>query len=145
MSSAKSNFGTLLKIGDGMTPEVFTTIPEVTLIPAIEEEQEEVEVTHHGSTGKEFIMSGITDPGELEFEMNSLYPDTTQDEIRAMKISGEVANFQIIRPNGLGKQFSAYVKNIVENDADAQSIEAIKETVTLRLTGGVIDISDDSL
>lgn len=142
MLKTKSNYGSQIKLGDKQEPEQFVTIPGTYLIPPIEKEQEDIEVTHHGS-GKyrEYIASGLSETGEVSFEMYSIFPDTVQDEIRGLEENGEVRNWQFIYPNGMGKQFSAYVKNIVMNEADATSPDAIKETVTLKLTGDITKVN----
>lgn len=146
MLKAKSNYGVQLKIGDGQSPEQFVDVTGVRLVPSIEIEQEDIEVTHHGS-GKyrEYIPSGLSETGELAIELISVYPDAVQDRLRAGYKSGEVFNFQVLYPNGLGKQFSAYIKNIVLNDADATSPEAMIETVTLKLTGDIADKNNPAL
>ena len=56
---------TLLKIGNAASPEVFTTIGEVTSIGAIGQRNDLVEVTHMLSTAKEYI-GGLPDGQEVE-------------------------------------------------------------------------------
>lgn len=142
MPKAKSNYGVRVTLGDGQEPEQFTDISGVRVVPPIETEQEDIEVTHHGS-GKyrEYIPSGLSETGEMALEMYTYKDDATQKKIRDAYKSGDVMNFQVLYPNGMGKKFSAYVKNIVFNDADATSPEAIIETVTLKLTGDILDVA----
>lgn len=144
MSKAKSNYKTKLSLGDGATPEAFVEVPGSRLIPPIEEEEEDIEATHHGSGAyREFISSGLKDAGEMAFEMYRFKGDVVQKEVRDLKKSREVRSWKTTYPDGYGHTFSAYVKKIVENDADAQSPEGIVETVTLRLTGEVEDFEPE--
>jgi len=143
MSKSKANYGVILEIGDGASEESFVAVPEVRMVPPIEESTDDIDVTHHGS-GKyrEYIRSGLMDTAEFSFDMNTVYPDTVQDQIRELKQSGVVVSWRIRYPNGMGREFKAYVKNIVFNEADAQSPDALVETVTLKLTGEITDISE---
>lgn len=135
-SKGKSNFGTLLQIGSGETNETFTTIAEIRLINAPEKSTEDVEITHHGSEGyREYTPSGLKDPSEVAMEMNSVPSEATQAELMQLEESGDVRTFKIVRPNGITETFPAYVKSIVTNAADAQSPDAIIDTLNLRLTG----------
>lgn len=64
-------FGTLLKIGDAATPEVFTTIAEVTSIAGPKLALEALETTNHSSTdGWRERIGGLLDAGEVTFEIN---------------------------------------------------------------------------
>jgi len=89
MSKSKANYGVILEIGDGASEESFVAVPEVRMVPPIEESTDDIDVTHHGS-GKyrEYIRSGLMDTAEFSFDMNTVYPDTVQDQIRELKQSG---------------------------------------------------------
>ena len=81
MSDAVSGYGTLLKMGDGAGPEVFTTIAEVKDITGPGFEAGTLEVTNQSSPGavREFII-GLLDAGEVTFDLNFLPNHATQDE-----------------------------------------------------------------
>jgi len=141
----KSNFGTLLNIGSGATaPYSYSAIYGVFLVPPIESEQEKIEVTHHDQSGsyRKFIPSGLTDPGDYQFQMRSDRSQTTQQTIYSLYKSGELGHFQIAYPDGLTQSFDAYVTGMTYNEADATSPEPINITVTLAIYGEVTEDED---
>ena len=135
-SNAKSNFGTKFQLEKILNSGTYIDIAECRIINSPTEEQDDIEVTHHGSVGwREFKPSGLRNPGDLELQINSVPSDESQQELEALAASGEDRNWKIIRPNGITETFSAYVKSIVANEADAQNPDAIIDTVALKLTG----------
>jgi predicted secreted protein len=103
MTDARLGFGTLLKMGDGGGPEVFTTISEVTNVGTPSFSRDTVDATHHTSAGgvREFI-GGLIDPGEVSVDMNWLPNDPTQDEttgLLAAALDGEQRNFKLVIPS----------------------------------------------
>ena len=78
MSEATAAKGTLIKLGDGASPEVFTTIAEVTNIGGPEIEQDSLDVSHHGVDYKQFV-GGLKDGGEVALELNYLPADGTHN------------------------------------------------------------------
>lgn len=76
-TAAKSGLGTTLKKGDGASPEVFTTIAEVTDIDGPGMEQGTIDATNMDSANLvEKITNALIDYGEISFEVNWL-PNTT--------------------------------------------------------------------
>jgi hypothetical protein len=69
-TSAAPAYGTLLKMGDGGSPETFTTIAEVGDIdlPPIKLDTEDA--THQGSGGWEESIGTILSGGEPKFSIN---------------------------------------------------------------------------
>jgi predicted secreted protein len=63
--------GTLLKMGDGGSPETFTTIAEVLSIRGPSLSSDTIDVTNHDTSNgyREFIM-GLQDGGEVTFSIN---------------------------------------------------------------------------
>lgn len=96
-------FGTLFKMGDGATPEIFTTVAEVFDISGPSMSKDAIETTHHGSTNgwREFI-SGLKDGGEVTLSMNFLPQNSTQDDSTGVisQLSGDtVDNYQVVLPD----------------------------------------------
>lgn len=60
--------GTLLKMGDGASPETFTTVGQVQDISGPSLSLGTVEVTNHSSTAREFV-ADILGGGEVSFEI----------------------------------------------------------------------------
>ena len=135
-SNAVSNFGTKLQIEDVPDSGEYTTIGECRVIPAPQDNQDDIEVTHHNSEGyREYKPSGLKDRGELAVQVNSVPSEATQSTLKTLHDSGAERNYRIVRPNGIVETFSAYVKSMIANDADAQSPEAVMDTITFRLSG----------
>jgi len=113
MTSATPSYGTLLKMGDGADPEVFTTIAEVGDLEAPGIELETEDATSHDSGGWEEKIATILKISDIDTEINWIPSDGTHDETTGLlsKILGRTkTNFQVILPNAaLTFPFSAYV------------------------------------
>lgn len=144
MAIAKSNYRTKIQLGSAETPATFVTIPGVFVVPPIESEQEKIEVTHHESGPyREYVLSGLSDPGDYEFQMRANRTDTVQQTLRNMWKTGEERPFRIIYPDGFAQQFPAQVSGFTYNEADATSPDALNVTVALAICGEVEDVSEE--
>ena len=142
----KTNRKTKLQIGSGSGDSItWADIPQLRNVPALEMTEEKIEVTHHGSENREYIPSGLSDPGDYEFEMETDRANTVHQQIFALKASKSVVPWRLVYPDGLAFQFSASVLKITRNEADPQSPEVIIDTVGLAISGEVEDVSDDLL
>ncbi|MBA2627186.1 MAG: hypothetical protein H0U85_04185 [Gemmatimonadales bacterium] len=136
-TQARIGFGTLLKRGNGATPEVFTTIAEVKSITPPQADADDVDVTHMESPGRsrEFIQ-GLTNPGEASFEVNWIPDDPTQDHLTGLladQQAGTVRNWQIVLPAGLLTWgFRGYVKKF---NPDIPTDKELKASVTIKVSG----------
>lgn len=138
MTLAVSSEGTLLKMGDGAGPEVFTAIAEVRDIggPALAQGTEEV--THHGSGGWREFIATLKEGGEVTFQVNVLN-DATQGPGSGLLDAfddGEAHNFQIVFPTAtpLTADFAAIVTGFTP---DAPVEGALTADATLQITGEV--------
>lgn len=142
----KTNRNTKLMIGSTSGSETtWTEISQLRNVPALEMEEEKIEVTHHGSTAREYIPSGLADPGDYEFEMETDRANTVHKQIFSLRTSKDVVPWKLVYPDGLTYQFEASVLKITRADADPQSPDVIIDTVGLAISGEVKDISDDVL
>ena len=95
-----SNFGTKFQIGSGSGTLTWTDVFGVFLIPAIESEQEKIEVTHHDQSSRyrEFIPTGLISPGDnFPVQMRSKPSEATQQSMFALYKSGDLGHFRIVR------------------------------------------------
>lgn len=134
-SQAKKAKGSVLQIGDGATPEVFTTIAEVTTIKQSGAKFDEVDVTNMESLAKEF-QAGMEDSGTLQLAM-SFVNDATQTSLKSAK--GTVVNFvwqfpTLATPKKL--TFAALVQS-VNLDVDPKNV--LKATCDLHISGAVVE------
>ena len=79
-TTATIGFGVILAKGDAASPEVFTTIAEITDLSGPGLARDAVEATHTASTNRwrEFL-AGLKDGGEVSLTMNHLPNNATQD------------------------------------------------------------------
>ncbi len=134
--------GTLLKIGDGAEPEVFTAIAEVKDINGPGLTTEFAEFTHQQSDGgyREYKPT-FKSSGDVTFKCNFLPDDTTQGfETKGLLKDYEdqtLRNFELLFPDsGATKaKFAAFVANIQPTSPIASALEL---NVTLRVTGPVV-------
>lgn len=98
-----SSFGTLLKLGDGGGPEVFTTVAGVQDIEGPSFSLETIDVTAHDSPGAfEEIVPGIKRSGEIGFTLVYDPADSTHNATTGLfsNLSNRTKrNFQVVFTN----------------------------------------------
>ena len=136
MTDAVSGFGTLLQLGDGADPEVFTTIAEVKDITGPGLEADTIEVTNHSSPGawREYI-AGLLDAGEVTFDVNYLPGDATHDAttgLQANLLARSVDSYRLTWPTADTVTFPAFVTGF---ETGAPVDDALSASVTLKVAG----------
>jgi hypothetical protein len=127
---------TLLKLGDGASPEIFTTIGEVTNIGPLAQKKDLVEVTHMTSTAKEYI-GGLTDGQEMSITCNFMFPANTQ-QTNLINYAGTVSaakNFRYYLPDGRFSGFSAVVLSSSVGPATPNTATPV--TFGLKISGAI--------
>lgn len=115
MTSGKSSFGTLLKVGDGASSETFTTVAEVRDIKGPSLELATEDMTNHSSTnGWEESIGTILSGGDVQFEINWIPSHATHSYAAGLlkdMVNRTLRNFQLVIPAALPVTwtFSAYV------------------------------------
>lgn len=104
-SSAIWAYGSILQLGDGATPEVFTAIAEITELTPPQMSRDDIDVTSHQSSDgyREFI-SGLRDGGEVTFKANWLPTNSTHDGTTGLLETfndNDTHNWKVILPNTL--------------------------------------------
>jgi len=136
MSDAVSAYGTLLKIGDGGGPEVFTTLAEVKGIEGPTMETEVIDVTTHSSAAAGAFrekLATLIDAGEVTFDLNLVPGNSQHDALRADQIARTKRNFELWFPSSVSAdiEFQAVVTNFpLSFPVDGQ----IESSVTLTIT-----------
>ncbi len=127
--------GTLLKIGDGASPENFTTVPEVTKLsgPAIKFDL--LDATSHDSAGffREYI-PGLADGDNVAFDCNWKPSNDIHILLRTNSYSRTLTNFETIFPDATDNtvDYATYVQTISPK-ADIGTI--LMASGTLKVTG----------
>lgn len=129
---------TLLKLGNGASPEIFTTIGEVVSIGPLAQVKELVEVTHLESTAKEFI-GGLTDGQSIQVVCNYIPANAQQNALIIAAGSNTAAkNFKYVLPSGGGNMtftFSALVLGASVGPTTPN--EPTRVTFDLKVTGSI--------
>lgn len=134
-SAAITAQGVELKIGDGATTEIFTTIAEIVSFSGPGGTASIIDVTSLSSTAKEKRV-GMMDEGKLTFEMN-LNPDNVQHlALKTDRAARTLRNFKLVltdtTPTTLA--FAAYVSGMsISGGVD----DVVKCSVTLEISGAV--------
>ena len=136
-SQAICGINTLLQLGDGGAPESFTTIAEVRSISGPTLTNDIIDITNMDSVGgvREF-KAGLTDPGDLTFDINFQPTEGTHDDVTgtlSLLISKVTRNFRLVFPDGSRTwQFGGI---IVGHPVSFPIDDAITASVTLKITG----------
>lgn len=132
-TAAMIGHGTLFKVGDGATPEVFTTVAEVTKLKPPGLSRDTVDVTHMESTGgwREFI-AGLKDGGEVSMEINFDPGGTTTDLLTDMFSTSTVGNKKIVFPDNSEWAFKAILTGF---EPDAPVDDKMTANVKFKVSG----------
>jgi len=136
-SNALVSQGMTIAISDAASPEVYTSIPDVTSIGGPDGEASEIDTTDLDSTAKEFRL-GLIDNGSVNLGMNFRPAQTQHALLRTLSISGAARNYRITFTDSPATTwtFSAYVKGVpVENSVDSVTTAS----VNLRITGSITE------
>ena len=136
-SSALSSQGMTIGIGNGASPEVFTTIAEVKGIDGPGGQTAEIDVTDLSSTAKEFVL-GLQDEGDITLDMNYIPSNTQHALLRTLRGSGDENNFRISFTDSpvTTWTFGARVKGFSISNA-VDNVTGL--SVTLRVTGTITE------
>lgn len=131
-----SSQGITVGYGDGASPEVFTTIANVTGVDGPSKENPEIDVTDLSSTAKEFI-PGLVDNGEITLNLNFDVSNTTHDAVLDDLDAGTSRNYKITFANvspSIAWTFNAFPRSF---PVTAGVDQAATGTLTLRINGAV--------
>lgn len=138
MTSALSSFGTLVKKGDGGSPESFTTIAELLDIEGPELELDTEEATSHSSPdGWAEYIGTILDGGEVSFDVNYVPTNATHNATTGLikDMTGRTKrNFQIVFPDS-GNTTWSFTALVTKVGPAAPVRGALKGSITLKVTG----------
>lgn len=140
MSDATSGYGCLIKLGDGGTPETFTSISEVKSISGPSGKLDIIDVTSLSSPNNmREKLATLNDEGQVSIDMLFLPGDSTQDHITGINYirrNRELRNFQILFSDSgaTTATFAAYVTSFAITAALEGALEA---TATLDISGQI--------
>lgn len=136
MTSARIGHGTTFWLDNAS--DTLTQLLEVTGVTPPNFQTEDIDATHFGSTGRvrEYI-SGLTDPGEGDFEFNLVPGSATDLLLQDALDDGVSRDYEIIIPDGaFGQKFAGTC--IVKGYAREIPVDGkMMATATVRFTGAV--------
>lgn len=136
-SSALEAQGMLLKIGNGLSSETFTTIPEIKTFSGPGGSATVIDVSDLSSTAREKRM-GLNDEGQLSFTINYVPTNTQHALLRTQRASRELTSFQLVFTDtgNTTWDFEAYVNGFSVSGAVDGVVEA---QVTLEISGSITE------
>lgn len=138
-TQAKIGYGTLFKFGDGASPEVFTTVAEVTNIDGPGLSRSIPEATHMESpNGYREYIAGLKDGEEVTLECNFLPHHATQDPstgILSLFEDGARTNFQVVWPQFSPDVTWQFAGVVTAFQPSTPVDDRITISVTIKITG----------
>lgn len=135
MTSAVLGALSTLKLSDGASPEVYTTIAEVLRCGPIGSTAPEVRVTNLDSTAHEYI-AGLQDGNTVEFQVNWIAGNTQQHALRDNV--GSQKNFQMVWSGTSPQSSCKFTLTLLQFQRDETTPE-VQQTATIsgRISGSI--------
>lgn len=133
-SVAKIAYGSKLEVETAPGSLVYTEIAEIKSVSKPNASVDDVDVTHMSSPGlaKEFI-PGLTDFGEISFDVNWVPGSATDQFLEAWRASGLTRSARVTYPGNVKDTFPAYIKGY---EAGASSPgDVLAGTLSLKVAG----------
>jgi hypothetical protein len=139
ISNSISAFGTLLKRGNGATPEVFTAIAEVGDIAGPQLKTQFEDATNHGSTnGFEESIPTTKSLGAITFPIGFIPSDATHSYSAGLVgdwYNKTKHNYQMVFPDSTTWTFACYVEQV---SIKAPVKGQLGADITMRITGSPV-------
>ncbi len=127
--------GTVFSRGDGASPEVFTAVSNVVSISGPGISKDDIEVTHLGSSAKEFI-GALDDPGELTLVINWDPSNTQQVGLRQDAEGTSQGNYRIVWADADSTQVD-FLAEVMEFSLETQPNDKVVANVRLKISGAL--------
>ena len=136
MTSARLGSGATLQLGDGASPQSYTTIAEVLRCGPIGSSNPEVDVTNLDSMAKEYI-AGLADGNTVDFDVNWLVGNTEQTSLRTSQQAGATVNLRMVYPTSpeTNAEFDLVLLDFEMGETTADS--QLTARISGRITGSV--------
>ncbi len=137
-TGAIPGYGTLLKMGDGGTPETFATVVEVTEVDPPEITLKTDDATSHDSNGWEEFVGTLLSGGDVSAKINWQPTNGTHDETTGVLyavLNRMKKNFKIVLPGTL-KTF-AFAALVTKFKPTTPVDKKMAAEITLKISGPV--------
>ncbi len=132
--------GNTLKIGDGGGTEAFTAIGEVQSVSGIGQTNQEIRVTHWGSTGHEYIAS-LAEGSQTTIVCNTVLLNTEQlAAITDVKAAESARNFEFVTTDGTTVRTGSFAMAMLGyeyNPSTGEQGEQNQLTISGRISGDI--------
>lgn len=129
--TAYATQGSVIRRGGDESPTVYTAIPQAVNINGPTASANEIDVTNLSSSAKEYV-TGLVDYGQVTFDVILDRNNSIHSGLKNDLDNNTIRSYQIETPDGVVESFEARVSGL---DQNIQTDDAVKATVTLRLTG----------
>lgn len=129
------SYNTILKRGDGATPEVFTAVAKMGDISGPNLEAQTEDATIHDATGYAQVIPTILDGGELSFPIDYTPTDGTHSAATGLIYDWKnrlLKNYQMVWPDATTWTFPCYITKF---SAKAPVKGKLTADVTLKISG----------
>ena len=136
-TSALESQGMTIGLGDAASPELYTTISEVSDISGPDGSASEIDATDLSSTAKEFKV-GLKDEGQVSLTLNYIPADTQHAALRTARNNRTLNNYRITFTDSPQTTwtFAAYVLGFsISNGIDGLT----QGSVSLRISGAITE------
>lgn len=127
--------GSYLQIGNGASPEVFSTISEVVSVGDFGLENPLINVTHLGSTAQEYI-SGLPDGVSFDITVNYYPTDTSHVALMSAATNRTKPNFKFAISSSPIKTFS-FAALVTAYKLPAAVNAAFQMRFTMKISGSI--------
>jgi predicted secreted protein len=133
LSKVTIGYGTVVEVGDGGSPEVFSPFGELVSLTPPPYSRDAVDSTHMQSDHKfrEFV-PGLRDGGEMSFTINFIPGDATSDLVAAHATDDTLTQWRMVFPNAEMWSFFAYLTGFA---AEVPLDGKMSATVRVRVSG----------
>lgn len=139
--------GSILKMGSGASPPIYTKVAEVESIGAISEQRAEIKATPL-DFGSERYIGGLKDGQAMEVGIFLLTDDASQNAITGVQsvfIANETRQWVVCGPKGFAKQYRFPAVITQHQIGPFTAGDAMKRNITLRLAGPVIEETNTNI
>lgn len=126
----------LVQLGNGASPEVFTTIGEVTTFGGLGQRNDLIEATHLLSLAKEYVY-GLADGLEIPVELNYVPTNAQQIAALAAQAAKTTKNFKYVLPITAPNTFAFAALILAWNIGPTTPNGITKLNLTLKISGTV--------
>ena len=134
-SAATHAFGTVLKRGDGGSPEAFTTLSEGKTVNGPNMKKGSVDVTHNESPNNAMeFLPNLLDGGEISWDGNFIPSSTTHTNLLADIATMVNRNYRVVYPNATTSRFD-FAGHPTAVNPTASHVDAMRLSATFKVSG----------